>query len=102
MDKKFIYEIKFLETEVFNETTGVSSSRTDLNVEIIGKLNALTMGKITAFYLMEGFKYGITINIDGIIEYFEYEKDEPEWQHRIGNPENGMEYRRTKRFYNNP
>ena len=39
---------------------------------------------IVALNLVKEEKYGMLINLDGLIEYFEYESDEANWENRIG------------------
>ena len=40
-----------------------------------------------ALFLLEDAKYGLYINLDGLIDVFEYESAEDQWFNKIGPPD---------------
>ena len=53
----------------------------------IGSISPLDDSTIVAFYLVKVHKYGVILNFNGLIEYFEYDNDRLNWRERIGKPE---------------
>ena len=101
--EKVVYGIQFNVTN--QQSEGNTTTQTDVEMVEIAKLDALSLSKVVAFYLMPEEQYGVLINMDGVIAYFEYDESKPEWEQRAGTSESGndeMYYARTRRFYDNP
>ena len=77
-----------------------------LVVTRVAELDPEHFARIIGLYIMPAEKYGITINADGIIEYFEYKEEKESWTDRIGHsdiyPKDDMTYKRSSEFYHDP
>ena len=55
---------------------------------------------------MKEEQYGVAIYLDGIIEYFEYDNSQENWEQRIGQADPTIDdtsfYARTRQFYDDP
>ena len=91
------------QVEATDFTTGESDTSIEIILVEIGVLDPLTDATIVALYLLKEYRYGVTIDIEGLIEYFEYAPDEPDWWKRIGpsdrNIEDDMFYTRTLQYF---
>ena len=56
----------------------------------IGRLDPLDDSTIVAFYLVRDHKYGVSLNYNSLIEYFEYDNNRLDWRERIGKQEGNL------------
>ena len=85
---------------------GENSTYPEIRLIELGQIDPKNDAAIVALYLMKEEKYGALINLDGLIEYFEYDADEPDWRKRIGSADRRIDeelfYARTLQYYRNP
>lgn len=108
IEGEYIHKL-ILKAELDPETNGIIEQFPEIKqlvVTRVAKLDPVHFSKIIGLYLMPTEKYGITINADGIIEYFEYKADSESWTETIGHsdkfPIDDMIYKRSSVFYNEP
>ena len=90
--------------KVIHEIRFKKNSRAESKAEIvkIAKLDAWGDFPVIDLYLMKEKHFGIAINARGIIEYFEFNPEEPYWEKAVGQMgvfDDNMMYSRTQKYY---